>query len=125
MIAKRLLILADTHIRDDDSTNPILHVIEKFIPRFNPDILVYLGDTQDCEALQGFNHKSPSLIQWSSIHAEISNVNKMLNRHESLCNPQEKHYWLGNHEERLNKFKAIYSPMAKLDRKSTRLNSSH
>src|SRR3989304_2410678 len=109
---KKVLFLSDIHLKPISSSNRILNAIEKFMPDFAPDILVYLGDTLDCEELLGFNSKPPFSIQWDFIREEIKNANDMLNRHIALCRPNEKHFWFGNHEERFFKFKQLYPSMA-------------
>lgn len=97
---KRILILADEQIPYQIDLAPI----ERFAKDFKPDIVCRLGDTLDMEALSGWTSKSPKDVDWGEIWDEIGQANAMFDRQDKIFQC-ETHYWLGNHEERLSKFK--------------------
>ena len=95
------IILADEQIPHQIRLDPV----NAYIADFQPDIVCRLGDMLDMEALQGWNHKKPAQIDWEEIRNEIRIANEILDRQDSLHKAKEKHFWMGNHEERLKYFR--------------------
>ena len=109
MVLKKGLILGDTQIPYAIDLTPIYDYAEDL----QPDYLSLIGDMLDMEAVQGFNHKAPEQINWEEIFEEIDVANKMLDQLDKVCPKAEKHWWMGNHEERLSKFRAMYPEYCK------------
>ncbi len=80
--------------------------IEKFISDIKPTIKLELGDFLDCRALTGWSKRSPESIDWNDLRHEIAEGGRTLDSMDSyLPDDCEKHFWFGNHEERLAKFR--------------------
>ena len=100
------LITADEqipfHLRDHNG----MGAVEKYIVDAKPDIRVRLGDMLDMNALQGWTRMSPEGVEWDEIRDEIAIANDMMDRQDAKLPAHcEKHFWMGNHEERLMKFR--------------------
>lgn len=81
--------------------------IEKFIADEKPQIKLELGDFLDCRALNGWARRAPEDIDWNDLRLEIGEGNRTLDSMDAwLPDGCEKHFWFGNHEERLAKFRA-------------------
>lgn len=80
--------------------------IDKFISDEQPDIVVRLGDMLDMEALQGWTRLSPEQVNWDEIRDEIAQANDHMDRQDGYAKRKiERHFWMGNHEERLKHFR--------------------
>lgn len=98
---KKVLFLSDWQIPYQIDFEPIY----KFMADFKPDIITLAGDMLDLEGLQGYWEKPVEAINWTEIFEEIRIANEMLDRIDKISPKAEKHWWMGNHEERLHKFR--------------------
>jgi len=96
-----------------------LSAVEEFMADFQPDTLVYLGDMLDMEPLMGWWERAPGTTNWDAVHAEIDTANAMLDRHDKICkNLESRHWWMGNHEERLTKMKRAHHVWSKQNKRT-------
>lgn len=80
--------------------------IEKFIADEKPQIKLELGDFLDVRSLTGWTKMRPEDVHWQELKKDTAIGNKILDATDQwLPEGCEKHFWFGNHEERLMKFR--------------------
>lgn len=99
-----MLALFDLQIPHQINLKPVFD----YQKDLKPDILVFGGDILDCEALQGYRNRTPQSVDWDEIHEEIKQCNVILDQADGISPKAEKHFWMGNHEERLTDFIETY-----------------
>ena len=107
MIDRIGLILADIHLRDGvkfEDHEIDLEPIFRYALDLKPTMVALLGDTLDFSALWGCTKKSPDRIDFDSVRREIDEGNRLLSHIDKMFPKAERHYWIGNHEERLHQF---------------------
>jgi len=104
---KKILALFDSQI----PYNIDFASINEYRKDLKPDILIIGGDFLDCEALFGWHNKSPDKINWNEIEDEFCIGNSILDSLEIESKYTEKHFWIGNHEQRVEDFTKAYSNM--------------
>lgn len=95
---KKLVAFPDIHYPD----NINLTAIEKFLADYQPDVIIYLGDTLDLRYLSKFD-KDNKLIAKDKLREEYDAVMTMMDKHISLSKASEVYYVEGNHEFRVQK----------------------
>lgn len=101
------IVLADIHLKPyvkyEDHELDLLPIFQ-YARDLRPSNIFLLGDTLDFSALWGWNKKSPDRIDFNSVRSELDEGNRLLDLIDSKFGKAERHYWIGNHEERLHQF---------------------
>lgn len=117
---KKFIGLFDLHHPNNIPLSPV----EQFMEEFKPDILVYGGDSWDCEPLSHWGEeKRFKEIGLDNIrkqlHAEAESLHNLVKHHKKISKAKEIHYLIGNHEHWIdiyqNKYGNAMEPMT-LDR---------
>ena len=95
----KVLILSDIHYPHHDK--PSMRAIEKFMPDFKPDILIYLGDQLDLGMIMDYWKGHIGDIKEQSIISDYEGFDEMMRRHIKLCGKPKVVFFEGNHEERI------------------------
>jgi len=97
----KILVLSDIHFPFHDKK--AMRAVEKFMPDFNPDTLIYLGDQMDLKLVMDLWQGNIGEIKEQSIISEYRGFNEMMNHHIKLCKKPKVVFFEGNHEERARK----------------------
>jgi predicted phosphodiesterase len=99
---KKAILLPDIHFPHHSIA--CMHLIEKFMADYKPDVIVYMGDQLELEAVSFFNKNTPS-SQMLNLSKEYNKFNRLiLKRHEKICPKAERVWMIGNHEYRITQY---------------------
>ena len=97
----KVLCLPDIHFPFHDKK--AMNAVESFMPDFNPDTLIYLGDQIDLKLVMDLWQGNIGEVREQSIIEEYKGFDEMMMRHIKLCKKPEVVFLEGNHEERARK----------------------
>jgi hypothetical protein len=106
---KKFIGLFDIHY----PSNIKLSCVESFMKDLKPDILIYGGDTWDCDPLshwgeeKRFKELGLENIR-KQLNKEATGLHNLLKHHISISKAKEVHYLIGNHENWINLYQNKY-----------------
>mgnify|MGYP001608225994 CR=1 FL=1 len=91
--------LFDIHTPDDDKS--CMRAVDKFLPDFKPDYLIWGGDVGNWESFSTWEDG----YHGENTTEDFDAVTSVLDRHQLLCGQECKYIWLqGNHDEWVDKY---------------------
>lgn len=103
---EKILVLPDTHCPFHDRR--AFALVELVARRFRPRRLIVGGDFADCWTIST-HRKDPARAERTRFKDEVAETRALLRRIESWGSV-ERHYFLGNHEDRLTRYLADRAP---------------
>lgn len=99
---KKITGLPDIHFPEYDTK--AMMCVEKFLPDFRPDILIYMGDALNLDYISHHELSNRRIMEGKRLKADYREINKMIKRHKKLAGNPRVIYMIGNHEDWVNDY---------------------